>query len=72
MPISRWYYTFDLHLHTEVLFTIHQEDIHVGCNKEFKQYLWVSLVVLRKTAEAGLKAVGFLPFTNTRQANLRL
>ena len=65
-PVSKYYYTIDVQITSEITMKLHQEDIHIGCNKHFKPYNWISLVVFKKTSEVGLKKVGLLPFANTR------
>lgn len=71
-PVSRWYYTFDIQLQSTLNISLHQEDIHIGCNKQFKPYLWVSLVIFKKTPESGLKRVGLVPFSNSRMTSINL
>ena len=52
--ISKWYYAFELQMESEMSICLHQEDIHVGENRKHKPYMWVSLILFRKSHNSTL------------------
>jgi hypothetical protein len=64
--MSKWYYSIDLPHHSEVHVCLHQEDILIGSNQFFKEYVYCSMLVLQKCEKSQLKPLLIKNYAHNR------
>ena len=64
--LSRWYYQLEIHEVSEVFIGVHQEDILIGNNSQYKKYKYISILVFQKGEKSKLIPLDLKRFAHNR------